>query len=203
MAIWHVESFAGAAHFSTNNVAHKVIGLVVVLLGTLQPLNAQLRPHPPTGGWGSAKGGKPVGRVLWELAHKGSGHIAVFLGVLNVILGLVATQSLGFDAAAVAIGAVLLVLGAGTCLVFVLFSFCDKTNPFTGCCLRSFGGIDKQEARAGSAEMQHFANSPSTRTKLGSQGGGDKEPESPKPPPRPVSFEEEEQRLPVAQEVRR
>mmetsp|Transcript_39504 Transcript_39504/g.106001 ORF Transcript_39504/g.106001 Transcript_39504/m.106001 type:complete len:368 (-) Transcript_39504:371-1474(-) len=69
-----------AAHF---RLPHEIIGLVVVVLGCLQPLNAQMRHlkavgHPDhPGPW----------RRAWELWHKGSGYAAVALGLANVVLG--------------------------------------------------------------------------------------------------------------------
>eukprot|EP00947_MAST-08B_sp_MAST-8B-sp1_P001249 g1249.t1 len=140
MAVWLVQSHGGGAHFAGGSVPHKIIGLVVVVLGTLQPLNAQLRPHPPEGGWASLEGGKPMRRVLWEVAHKGSGHVAVVLGIVNVALGVVAAKNLGYAMVVVAVGAALLGLGAGSCLIFILASFCNKSNVYAGCCLRCFGG---------------------------------------------------------------
>lgn len=78
---------AGSGHFSGGNVAHKVIGLVVVVLAVLQPFNAACRPHPP--GAGEEKSGK---RLVWELTHKNSGRIAASLAITNCILGALAVS---------------------------------------------------------------------------------------------------------------
>jgi len=71
---------APGPHFSG---AHHACGLVVMLLGLLQPINAVLRSHPP------AKGAAPsVARVVWAMAHKGSGYCSLLLGVAAILLGL-------------------------------------------------------------------------------------------------------------------
>jgi len=63
-------------HFSET---HHIIGLVVVILCVLQPINALFRVHPPSnGGW--PKGTKPTKRVIWEYIHKISGYTAWILG---------------------------------------------------------------------------------------------------------------------------
>jgi hypothetical protein len=73
-----------SAHFSN---PHTIIGLVVVILGTLQPLNAYFRPHTPKLGETKSKN-----RQLWEYLHKGSGWIAVVVGMINVIFGALLTS---------------------------------------------------------------------------------------------------------------
>jgi len=64
------------------NLAHGCIGIVVMIIGVLQPLNALLRPHLPEAG--EAKSTK---RKVWEIYHKGGGYLAVLLAVINIILG--------------------------------------------------------------------------------------------------------------------
>ncbi|CAK0904684.1 unnamed protein product, partial [Prorocentrum cordatum] len=66
-----------AAHF---RLPHEIIGLVVVLLGCLQPLNAQLRHLKVVGHAGRGAG---PWRRAWELLHKGSGYTAVALGFVS------------------------------------------------------------------------------------------------------------------------
>ena len=56
--------------------AHGIMGVVVMTLGILQPINGFLRPHH----------GKPWRRA-WELLHKGSGYVAVLLAVPTICLG--------------------------------------------------------------------------------------------------------------------
>ncbi|GBG27473.1 Cytochrome b561 and DOMON domain-containing protein At3g61750 [Hondaea fermentalgiana] len=69
--------------------AHAVIGVVVMGLGLLQPLNALCRPHKtdPTTGLAS------TGRKIWELAHKNMGRLALVLGFVNIFIGILFVQS--------------------------------------------------------------------------------------------------------------
>jgi hypothetical protein len=58
--------------------AHAVVGMLVMILGLLQPVNAILRPH---------KGEKY--RPLWEIVHKTTGRVAWAGGLANVMVGIV------------------------------------------------------------------------------------------------------------------
>lgn len=75
---------------------HEVIGLIVVILGTLQPLNALVR-HLPFIGHPAKDGSRPIGRLIWEIVHKGFGYIAVVFGLINVVLGIIYADSFGFS----------------------------------------------------------------------------------------------------------
>jgi hypothetical protein len=75
--------FKKGAHFQR---PHEIIGLIVVLLGIMQPINAQIRHHKSIGHPGP-NGEKTRNRVIWEFVHKGSGWLCLFLGMVNVILG--------------------------------------------------------------------------------------------------------------------
>lgn len=97
----------GSGHFSNSNVAHKIIGLVVVIIAVLQPLNAACRPHPAEGG--EAKSGK---RLAWELLHKNAGRIGALLAIANCILGALAVTNGTGSAAAIFAWVVL-----GVCLL--------------------------------------------------------------------------------------
>jgi hypothetical protein len=55
---------------------HGIIGLLVMVVGVLQPFNALFRPH-----------GTGRNRMLWELLHKGAGRAAILLGLINCITG--------------------------------------------------------------------------------------------------------------------
>ena len=70
-------SVFGEGHYAPAK-AHGVMGVIVMTLGILQPINGFLRPHH----------GKPYRRV-WELLHKGSGYFAVTLAVPTICLGAV------------------------------------------------------------------------------------------------------------------
>ena len=53
--------------FGAINTIHGYLGLVVMIIGILQPMNAFFRPHPPKGGQE-----KTCGRFAWEILHKGA-----------------------------------------------------------------------------------------------------------------------------------
>ena len=55
---------------------HGTIGMVVMSLGVLQPVNALMRPHKPTPGEN-----KSVLRTIWEVWHKGVGVSAIILSI--------------------------------------------------------------------------------------------------------------------------
>jgi len=86
------KSTGGARHFSSG---HEVVGLIVVILGTLQPLNAQLR-HLPFVGHGEPK--TPY-RRYWEWLHKGCGYSAVIGGFINILLGIIKASRANFGGA--------------------------------------------------------------------------------------------------------
>ena len=65
---------AAPKHFVTT---HAIIGLFIMIVGMLQPLNAFFRPHLD---------GKH--RNLWSLFHKYLGRIALVLALVNITLGL-------------------------------------------------------------------------------------------------------------------
>ena len=60
---------------------HAVIGCAVMALGLLQPLNALLRPHKTKGE------ARSMGRLAWEVWHKGSGYAALILSIATISLG--------------------------------------------------------------------------------------------------------------------
>lgn len=64
------------AHFVQ---VHPILGLIVVLLGFLQPLNAVFRPHPEPKTWK---------RLLWEFIHKASGRLALAISIVTIITGI-------------------------------------------------------------------------------------------------------------------
>lgn len=78
IALSRFSVFGGKANAAS---IHGGLGMTVMTLGILQPVNAFLRPHvhPDTP--------KTKGRVYWENLHKGSGYTAVCLAVLTVVLG--------------------------------------------------------------------------------------------------------------------
>ena len=118
----------GGAHFSN---PHMILGLVVTILGTLQPLNALFRPHNPVAGEEKSKA-----RVMWEYLHKGSGWIAVIFGMLNVFLGALLTNVLGFNSSPLVLGMIIGVLGLLTVGCFLISSCVSPNNGWSVFCIR-------------------------------------------------------------------
>jgi len=108
MAVWYCQEFS--LHFSS---LHTWIGLIVVILGTLQPLNAAFRPHLEEGK------GKTMARLVFEVVHKGSGWTAVVLGMLNVLAGIWVVADKGYNAVTIGIAATL----ATICLTVPIGAF--------------------------------------------------------------------------------
>jgi hypothetical protein len=105
----------GHSHFST---LHTVLGLVVVLLGALQPLNAVFRPHPHKD---NSHKNLFNARTLWEYMHKGTGYFAVVLGIVNVVIGILATKNRNYGNAIVPIIAIAIGFFGVCLLVYVMF----------------------------------------------------------------------------------
>ena len=63
---------------------HEVLGVLVMVLGWLQPLNALLRPHAPNRKEGEAKS---TLRLAWEVAHKSLGYVTTLCAIINIFFG--------------------------------------------------------------------------------------------------------------------
>lgn len=100
---------AKQAHFSGPFVAHMGIGILVVLLGFVQPFIAMVRPHA------NAPEDKPTcnKRTIWEYTHKGIGYTAVFLGPINVCYGVYVAFAKGLVSA-------FRVASLSLCLIFLV-----------------------------------------------------------------------------------
>jgi hypothetical protein len=122
----------GGIHFSPN-VPHTIIGLIVVILGTLQPLNALFRLHPPDGGW--PNGVKPMKRKIFEWVHKGSGRIATILGMVNVCIGAALVKSYGFDDGMTTLSLILAILGIAPVILFFVASSIKPNNAVAKFCV--------------------------------------------------------------------
>lgn len=82
----------GSAHFGS---VHGALGLAVVLLGVLQPVNAAFRPNPHKPG-----GTRSPACFLWEVIHRIGGYGAVLGGAAAIFLGLArAGAAVGFSIA--------------------------------------------------------------------------------------------------------
>merc|ERR1711871_408036 len=57
---------------------HGGLGMTVMVIGLLQPINALVRPHPKP---------RTLRRKVWEHIHKKSGYAAVLLGLVTVTIG--------------------------------------------------------------------------------------------------------------------
>ena len=62
--------------------SHAAMGMTVMILGLLQPINALIRPHPPEKGETRA-----LKRLIWEIVHKCSGYIAIILAAVTIVFG--------------------------------------------------------------------------------------------------------------------
>ena len=88
-----IASTPAEAHFALSNVPHKALGLLVMIIAVLQPLNALCRGHPPE------DGEKPTARrTVWQVWHRSLGWVGVILGGVNCALGAAATDAMGYAA---------------------------------------------------------------------------------------------------------
>jgi hypothetical protein len=113
VAVSYVEGH-GALHFTGITAFHKIIGVVVFALATIQPAIALFRPKVTTP--------KTPARAKWESVHKYTGYVTVGLGVINVALGVVAALlkqfSYTYIVASLAVSVILFVV--------VKANFCEK-----------------------------------------------------------------------------
>jgi len=106
---------------------HGQLGLSVMILGILQPINGLLRPHAPKG-----YDEKTSTRRNWEMLHKCSGWLALILAVPTMGIG---TQLLrdrtdaDFPGAATAITAIFITVVAMAALVAVRGYCCAAQVP--------------------------------------------------------------------------
>lgn len=121
-------------HFSN---PHTFIGIVVVGIGTLQPLNAVFRPKHADGE------DKSSGRKAWEILHKGSGYVAVVGGVAAIGSGIYILFELGFSTTAVYTAAVLAALG----LLPPLFYALTGAEGVSAGCFGCFGMTVNKEQK--------------------------------------------------------
>lgn len=108
-----VEMNSLSGHFSGSNAAHKIIGLIVMIIAVLQPLNALIRPHVPKDGEE-----KTTKRKVWEVYHKNAGRLAALAAIVNCALGALAVSSNYGNSAAVFAWAAF-----GACLAVTLFAY--------------------------------------------------------------------------------
>ncbi|KNC78237.1 hypothetical protein SARC_09322 [Sphaeroforma arctica JP610] len=70
------------------SASHHIIGLVVMIFMWLQPLNAAIRPHPPSIGHS-----RSAFRWVWEIVHKLFGASILLVAFYNIWLGLEITNA--------------------------------------------------------------------------------------------------------------
>jgi hypothetical protein len=68
-----------SAHFTN---PHHILGLFIIIVAVLQPVNAFFRPHKS-----AADQPFSMSRRIWELLHKSSGYAAILLSLPNIFLG--------------------------------------------------------------------------------------------------------------------
>ena len=61
---------------------HGVLGITVMTIGLIQPINAFVRPHPPLPGDPTT-----TSRLVWEIVHQSLGYFASLLAVMTIFLG--------------------------------------------------------------------------------------------------------------------
>lgn len=76
-----------SVRFDDFKFAHGALGLFIMIVGLLQPLNAIIRPHKEKGERRTLK------RKIWEAFHINIGRVALILAVVEISLGLLQAQS--------------------------------------------------------------------------------------------------------------
>ena len=122
IVVYKKGSFTGA---TPTGQAHVVIGLIVVILGTLNPFVARVRPHPV-----DQDGVRTFGRRLWELVHKYLiGWTAVVGGLVNCVVaaGMLLSGAYSYDKSVPVM--VLTLLGVE---VFFALALCGRARHADG-----------------------------------------------------------------------
>ena len=75
---------------------HKRMGVAVMILGWVQPLNALIRPHAPKTDSNTGKKVKRTKlRLAWEILHKATGFTAIILAEITIFAGIKLIEMLG------------------------------------------------------------------------------------------------------------
>jgi hypothetical protein len=135
MAVWYSQVYG--SHFRS---IHAVVGIVVVVIATLQPLNAALRPHPSDT--------KTVARLVFEIVHKGLGWLAVLLGMANVFIGIALVRSKNYDGIVLSIASILAAFCISPVLAFFALASCSPDNSVSRCILRVQKDADESVSRS-------------------------------------------------------
>jgi hypothetical protein len=140
MAVWYSQVYG--SHVGS---FHAILGAVVVLIGTLQPLNAALRPHKTEP--------KTTARVFFEIMHKGLGWLAVLLGVANVLIGIALVREKDYDRSVLSVASVFAVVCVSPAMAFFALASFFPDNRVSRCIL----GVRKEEDTVGSPSLRYAA----------------------------------------------
>lgn len=113
-------------HFSSSltvGLLHMFFGLLIVILGTLQPLNAFFRPHP-----NDDNGNKTKKRQQWEYLHKGAGYFAVIGGPINCALGVLMVSTLNYKSIFVSVTAAMIGITGVPFVGYILYKEVTKSS---------------------------------------------------------------------------
>jgi len=99
---------------ATASLAHGSMGMTVMVLGLMQPINAYFRPHKS----GDSDDATKRKRACWEILHKGSGYTAVLLALCTIGIGVTLPE---IDAFPIIAGVILAYL-----IGFLIYSVCES-----------------------------------------------------------------------------
>jgi len=124
-----IVALKNGAHFTE---PHEILGLTVTIIGSLQPINAQLR-HLKFIGHPSPDGSKAAGRRAWEWLHKGLGYAAVTMGIANIFVGYVFARDFGFGGGLTEFALIFVCISLGILLVLTIMleirRLCQPRQP--------------------------------------------------------------------------
>ena len=136
--------YKNGSHFQSSvgvGVLHMVFGLIIVVIGSLQPLNACFRPHPL-----DETGNKSKKRKQWEQLHKSMGYFAILGGPINCILAVVLSVMLGYVTSFLVVTSLLLAFTSIPLLIFACMKGKGDMNQVVQ------GAVEGDE---GGLEMRH------------------------------------------------
>jgi hypothetical protein len=131
-----------AEHFSK---PHHLIGLVVMILFSINPVLGFLRPHAPKPGAVATRK-----RMVWEIIHKSFGRSAYTLAFCNVVVGATMMRdglSVPFDTLA----AVIFITIAGICAIVCIpvYLFIKIRNNYFGKFTSGSNNVDEEKGGGG------------------------------------------------------
>ena len=118
------------------SLMHGSLGMLTMVLGIMQPINAFFRPHV------AKDHPKTFNRLCWEYLHKGSGYTAICTGMITVSLGCLLASSVNLPGLGIAWACVVVGL-----VSFILWAILDKK--------REMVGMDIVQNASGAVELQN------------------------------------------------